>query len=79
MTPRTRMTEAEAIERARQVAEAEGWPWEEPISAITKKKGLFSKLVYWQMISNGRCRGRNAIICIDDESGEVLTKGWLPR
>jgi hypothetical protein len=73
------MTDVEAIERARRVAQAEGWPWEEPISATTKKKGLFSKSLYWQIISNRRYRGMNAIICIDDDTGEVLTKGYQPR
>jgi hypothetical protein len=79
MTRKTRMTEAEAIERARRVAEAEGWPWEEQISAMTRKKGLFSNSLYWQVISNRPMRGRNAIICIDDETGEVLTKGFQRR
>jgi hypothetical protein len=49
MPPKTRMTEAEVIERARRVAEAEGWPWEEKISARTHRKGLFSKSLYWQI------------------------------
>jgi len=70
------MTEGEVIERAGQVAAAEGWPWEEKICATTKKKGFFSKSLYWQIISNAPNRGRNVIVYIDDENGEVTGKGW---
>ena len=77
VTPKTRMTEAEVIERG--VVEAEGWPWEKPISTITKRKGLFSRSVYWQIMSNRHYRGMNVIICIDDETGEILTKGFQCR
>ena len=80
MTPRKpRMTEGEVIERARRVAEAEGWPWEEPVSAKARKKGLFSKSYYWDIISNWSGLGRNVIIYIDDDTGEVTGKGYQPR
>lgn len=79
MTPKTRMTQAEVIERARRVAEAEGWPWEEPVSALARKKGLLSKSFYWDIMTNCNGLGRNVIIYIDDETGEVTGKGWQPR
>ena len=54
------------------MAEAEGWPWEEKISAITKKQGLFSKSFYWQIIRNAPNLGRNVIVTL------TMTREKLP-
>jgi len=79
MTPKKRMTQVEVIERARRVAEAEGQPWDEPVSLIARKRGLLSKSLYWHVKTNCNRRGRSVIVYIDDETGEVTGKGWQPR
>jgi hypothetical protein len=80
MTRKPRMTQEEAIERARQVAEAEGWPWLERIDADIRKTGIFgSGPLMWQITTHSPNLGGNAIICIDDETGQILRKEYYRR
>jgi hypothetical protein len=71
------MTEDEAIELARRTAEIEGWTWCGKIVAQQKKR-LFGP-TYWQVISNYDCAGCNVRIQISDDTGTILSKGFMPR
>ena len=73
------MTKAEAIERARAVALAEGWPWKEPIFAQTRKTGILFGSRYWDVRTNCAMRGQKVEICLDDKTGEVLGKNFQQR
>jgi hypothetical protein len=80
------MTEKEAIEKARLIAEQEGWPWLEPVKAglweDKEKTWLFTKSIYrkkWSVTTNYLNRGANVKISFDAETGEVLEKVCLPR
>jgi hypothetical protein len=72
------MTRQEAIEIARRTAEEEGWAWDEPVDA-TLRRPWFKKGGRWEVYSNVLKMGAKARIVIDDETGKVLDKGYIPR
>jgi hypothetical protein len=71
------MTREEAIRAARLVVEQQGWTWLEPVS-VNKSRCLLRK-PRWRIATNSHARGCNAIIEIDDKTGAVLSKSYLPR
>jgi hypothetical protein len=80
------MTREEAIEKARGIAEQEGWPWLEPVNAglweDKERKTFFSKPTSrkkWSVTTNYLNRGSNIKISFDAETGEILEKLCLPR
>lgn len=73
------MTEAEAIALARRVAEAEGWPWQEPVVARRYRTLLLVGKRCWHVSSNADVRGCNVNVHIEDSSGLVVAKGFAPR
>jgi hypothetical protein len=73
------MIEAEAISKAHEVAQGNGWPWETPIVATRRRRGIFSRKMYWEVRSNASRRGRNAVVVIDDETGRVESSHFAPR
>lgn len=72
------MTQGEAIGIAKFVAQNEGWSWKDPARA-TKHRRWFFGSVYWEIISNVDMIGSNVRIKIEDATGKVLEKGYLPR
>lgn len=67
------MTEQEAVEIARRVAEQEGWAWVEPAEAILRKSWL-GRDPRWEVSS---CwLGGMVRLIIDDETGRVLEKDY---
>jgi hypothetical protein len=72
------MTRDRAIELARDLARREGWPWLEPIRATRVRRWWLGSMT-WEVVSNADKRGMNARIVIDDSSGRILEKGFLPR
>jgi len=66
------ITEQEAIERARRIAEEQGWAWLEPVRARRTGRG-------WEVFSNVLKRGGNVRVLVDRQSGEILEKGFNPR
>jgi len=81
------MDENSAIEKARQVAEKENWPWLEPVSAsLTEEKvgkfKLFSQRPIrqvWNVRTHVYKFGGNVRIKIDNETGEVIEKFFAKR
>lgn len=71
-----RMTEIEVIDIAMKVAEAEGWPWKEPIH--THYLNIDGRVI-WQVNSNANAIGQNVGVRIEDETGKVLNAGFAPR
>ena len=69
----------QAIEIAKTVASDENWSWHEPVSAVRKRQGLFSKDYCWEISTNVESRGCNIRVVLDDESGKVLSKHFAPR
>lgn len=70
------MTEAEAIEAARSVALDEGWPWEEPVQARVEKSFILFGRRTWYVRTNASHLGRNVNVRIDDETGNVVSRGF---
>lgn len=75
------MSEFEAIELARNIAKAEGWPWKEPIDAKLRRRGWFEggPRRYWTVLSNADSRGSNVFVKIDDATREVSIRGFRRR
>jgi hypothetical protein len=73
------MTATEAIEIARKVAVGQGWPWEDPIHAMRRRRGWLSTGRFWDVLSNARSRGNNVSITIDNSDATVLNFRFLAR
>lgn len=72
------MTEQEAVEIARQLAKQEGWGWVDPAFA-TLRRPWFGPGGRWEIFSNRGGVGTVVRVVIDDETGRVLEKGYVPR
>ncbi len=72
------MTESEAVQRAREIAEAKGWAWVEP-STSCFRRAWFGGGGKWQIFSNASGLGAKVRIVIDDATGTVLEEGYIPR
>ncbi len=72
------MTETEAAQIARQLADAEGWAWIDP-PLCTHHKGWFGRPGKWEVFSNRNGLGAKVRVVIDDLNGEVIDKGYIPR
>ena len=71
------MTEEKALEVAREVASAEGWTWLEPVRVRRRRRWFGSP--FWEIVSNSNARGMNVRVVVDDATGRVLEKWFLPR
>jgi hypothetical protein len=76
---RLRLTQDQALEIAKAAAEAEGWPWEGPFGIWSEKTHVLVGRRVWHVYSHAGTRGENVLIRIDDTTGEVVGKRYLPR
>lgn len=72
------MKSEQAIRLAREVAKAEGWLWLEPVRVIRFRRRWIGP-VAWKVVSNADKCGTNVRIVIDDSTGRIIKKGFLPR
>ena len=72
------MTEDEAIQLARSIAEQEGWPWRGTVTASRSRRGLVGR-PEWLITSNAQARGLNVRVRIDDHTGQILSREFAPR
>lgn len=68
--PTTSKTEAISIARAE--CERREWVWREPVK-VQSRWGI------WIVHTNWGCRGVNARIAIEQETGQVIKAAYLPR
>ena len=73
------MTRDEIVQLARVAVEEEGWPWLEPVSVAAARRFLFFGRRTWRVTTNCDSIGCNAQIRIDDATGEIASKGFVPR
>ena len=73
------ISEARAVEVAREVASERGWAWEEPILVRRERAYLFFGRETYEVRTNTMSRGCNARIVIDAEDASVVGAYWLPR
>ena len=69
------MTREQAIRIAHRYAEAQGWPWLQPVTATRHRRWLLGPWVWW-VITNGSIRGGNCTVTVDEKSGRVLAGGY---
>jgi hypothetical protein len=72
------MNEEQAVAIARRTAEQEGWAWVDPPLA-TLRKGWSGRSGRWEIFSNARALGAKVRVVLDDETGTVTEKGYVPR
>jgi hypothetical protein len=72
------VTRDEVLRIAHEVADAEGWPWQEPVSIEQDRHWPFGRAT-WDVYTNSGSIGQNIRIRIDGESGKVLSKGFALR
>lgn len=81
------MTEAEAIQIAKQVVEQNGWAWLEPVGAVygAPKRRFFGLIrtgpprATWIVRTNCHAKGCNATVSIDEATREVISQSYAPR
>jgi len=72
------ITEAEAIKRAKEAVEENGWDWVEPIEVTWRSSSWFGKRGKWEIFTNTLIIGAWVRIVIDDE-GQILEQDRVPR
>ena len=72
------MTERDVIAKARAVADEHRWTWIEPAQADFEPDYRTGSGI-WKVVSNAHAVGMNVRVYIDDATGAVLEKGFLPR
>ena len=75
--PEPCITREQALEIAREVAKAFGWPWENPVDVRMGKHERTGMVVY-QITTNTNYRGGNVGIQIAARDGRVLEAGFSP-
>ena len=73
------MTADEALGLARAAAAGEGWPWQEPVRARRQRAWLLFGPARWEILTNADSLGSNVRVVIDEATGGVLEKRFLPR
>ena len=78
MVFRQMSTRNEIIEIAKRVVQQEGWPWEEPIEVLRRRRWVLFGAVQWEIMTYADHRGGNVFIMIDDRTGSVFRKSLRP-
>jgi hypothetical protein len=68
----------QAIEIARKCADENGWGWTEPLHVIERRR-WFGGLDRYEIASDPAIRGTKVRIVIDAATGEIRSKGYVPR
>lgn len=78
------MTDDEALEIARRVAQEKGWSWEGKTNIVRRRRSILlrwllgdRRLVFVQ--SNYESRGNSTVIGIDEQSGRITFETHLKR
>lgn len=72
MMLRRRVSRDEPKQIAREHAEAQGWPWTDPVVVSREFRA-------WRVVTNAAMRGGNVSVWIDASSGDVRRGGFAPR
>jgi hypothetical protein len=72
------MTPERANSLAHRIAEAEGWPWGQPVEVTSHRRWLVGAR-YWVVRTGAGTCGSNVRVEIDDETERILLKGFMPR
>jgi hypothetical protein len=69
---------SEIIEIAKNAVEAEGWPWQQPVVALRRRRWVLFGPAHWEVITFADHRGGNVFLMIDDKTGRVFRKSFRP-
>ncbi|KAA3644947.1 MAG: hypothetical protein DWQ07_16225 [Chloroflexi bacterium] len=70
--PEPKVSTEEALEILKSLADEKGWTWREPVE-INSKRGK------WMIWTHHGIRGVNVRGEIDQQTGEILEAGFMPR
>ncbi|HEY2899058.1 MAG TPA: hypothetical protein VGL59_00675 [Polyangia bacterium] len=73
------MIEAEVLEIVRRVAGEQSWPYLEPVLIKHRRPWLRQTGGTWEVFTNRNFIGGNIRMVIDDDTGAILSKGFMPR
>lgn len=73
------MTDEEAIEKARRVAEERGWPWEGRVVVSRRRAFVFFGAQRIEIHSNVGTYGARCRVTLEEETGDVVACSFLPR
>ncbi len=73
-----KISEKQAVESARKVAEENNWLWVDPAEAVWHSAWVGSS-GKWEVFSNSFKHGAKVRVVIESPSGKILEKGYLPR
>ena len=76
--PADPITKERAVAIAKEVALAENWPWQEPVHVRSTRVGFWGPR-HWEVWTNAEMRGTNVRVVIDQATGTVLERWFLPR
>ena len=71
-------TRVEIIEIAKTAVKQEGWPWEEPIEVLRRRRWVLFGPVHWEIVTFADHRGGNVFLMIDQKTGKVFRKSFRP-
>ena len=71
------ISEAEALNAAREIAVTSGWTWLEPVTVTLKKKS--SPDPAWIVHSNANAKGCNVHVELEASSGRIIAASLWPR
>jgi len=71
-----RMKREEVLAIAKAVADAKGWPWQEPLHVQKRRRFILFGAVSWHITTNAMSRGGNVRIEVDDQSRVVVDQGF---
>ena len=72
------MTSDEAIAQARAVADANHWPWLEPLTVRRRREYWIFGHAQWLIVTHANARGGNVRVLIEDRSGKIKYAGLAP-
>jgi hypothetical protein len=73
------VSEEEAVALAKEVADEKGWPWALPVRVSRRKPWLSRGGGRWEIFSNGNALGASVRVVINDDTGEVIERGFISR
>lgn len=73
------MTDDEAIERARRLAQERGWPWEGRVDVARSRAFVFFGTRRIEVRSNVGTYGARCHVTLEEPTGDVVASSFFPR
>lgn len=73
------ISEEEAIQIAKKLAQDLSWAWNEPSRTVCRRSWFVGKPLRWEVYSNAIKMGAKVKVIVDAKTGAILDKGYIPR